>query len=100
MNDDYHLGYEMGFDAGVRFVMKKQGLESMTNVLMQEEQIGKFRPRKTKRKRTQSPKQKLLKQMTDKKWSVYKRGSGKKTYIQIRGEVARSQIYKKKAKKL
>ena len=55
---------------------------------------------KTKRKRTQSPKQKLLKQMTDKKWKVYKKGSGKKTYIQIRGEVSRSQAYKKKAKRL
>jgi len=52
---------------------------------------------KRKRKRPASKKQKLLKTMTDKKWKTYK---GKKTWIQIRAEVSRSQAYKKKARRL
>jgi len=59
-----------------------------------------YEPDKPKRKRRQSPKQKLLKTMTDAKWKKYKRGSGKKTWVQIRAEVSRSQIYKKKARRL
>lgn len=111
MNDDYHLGYEMGFDTGVRWLMKKMDQsDDDLRVLMSSEGLGKFRKsaademsgikRRGEKKRRQSPKQKLLKQMTDKKWKVYKKGSGKKTYIQIRGEVSRSQAYKKKAKRL
>jgi hypothetical protein len=53
--------------------------------------------RKPKRKRPASKKQKLLKTMTDKKWKTYK---GKKTWIQIRAQVSRSQAYKKKARRL
>lgn len=53
-----------------------------------------------KRKRRQSAKQKLLKTMTDAKWKKYSRGSGKKTWVQIRAEVSRSQLYKKKARRL
>lgn len=57
--------------------------------------------RKPKRKK-QSPKQKLLTEMSQKKWKSYKRNSpkGKKTYVQIRAQVSRSQAYKKKAKRL
>jgi hypothetical protein len=60
-------------------------------------------PLPKKRKRTrQSPKQKLLQEMADKAWKKYKRTTpkGKKTYIQIRAQVSRSQAYKKKAKRL
>ena len=55
---------------------------------------------KQKRKRRQSPKQKLLSQLTDKKWKQYRKGSGMKTYIEIRAQVSRSQDYKRKAKRL
>ena len=51
-------------------------------------------------KRRQSPKQKILTEMTDKKWKQYKKGSGKKTYVQIRAMVSRSQAYKRKVKNL
>ena len=100
MNEENEFYYQMGFDAGVRFVMKKHGLESITNVFMQDEQIGKFRPRKQKRKVKQSPKQKLLTKMTAAKWNKYKKGRGKKTYVEIRAEVSRSQAFKKKVKRL
>ena len=59
-------------------------------------------PKGTKKARRQSAKQKLLTQLADKKWKSYKRKypKGKKTYITIRAQVSRSQIYKKKAKRL
>lgn len=58
------------------------------------------KPKKPKRKK--SAKQKLLQEMTDRKWKSYKRKypKGKKTWIKIRAEVSRSQVYKKKAKRL
>tara|TARA_Y100000401_G_scaffold114272_1_gene116094 strand:- start:549 stop:851 length:303 start_codon:yes stop_codon:yes gene_type:complete len=56
--------------------------------------------RKPKRKVKQSKKQKLLTQMTKKKWDKYKKGRGKKTYVEIRAEVSRSQAFKKAAKRL
>jgi hypothetical protein len=66
------------------------------------EEAGRAGFLKPKRKRRQSPKQKLLTEMTQKKWKSYKRNTpkGKKTYVQIRAQVSRSQAYKKKAKKL
>jgi hypothetical protein len=62
------------------------------------EGVGPYKPkRKPKRKRPASKKQKLLKTMTNKKWKTYK---GKKTWIEIRAQVSRSQAYKKKARRL
>jgi len=57
---------------------------------------------KAKRKRRQSPKQKLLSSMADKAWRSYKRNTpkGKKTYIAVRAQVSRSQAYKAKARRL
>jgi len=56
--------------------------------------------KKQKRRRKQTPKQKLLTQMSKKKWDKYKKGKGKKTYVQIRAEVSRSMEFKKKARRL
>jgi len=55
---------------------------------------------RSKPKRKQSGKAKLLTAMTAPVWKKYKKGSGKKTYVQIRAQVSRSQAYKRKAKKL
>jgi hypothetical protein len=96
LGEEYAKGYSAGLSAGFDIAMSNTR-EPMS---IRQRSTGLRDVQKPKRKRTQSPKQKLLKQMTDKKWSVYKRGSGKKTYIQIRGEVSRSQAYKKKAKRL
>jgi len=57
------------------------------------------KPRK-KPKRRQTGKAKLLTSMTAPVWKKYKKGSGRKTYVQIRAQVSRSQAYKRKAKKL
>jgi len=56
--------------------------------------------KKSKRKKPQSKKQKILTEMTDKKWKKYSKGSGKKTYFEIRSQVSRSQVYKKRVKNL
>lgn len=55
-----------------------------------------------KRKRTRSKKQKLLDDMASKAWKKYQKQTpnGKKTYIDIRSRVSKSQDYKRKAKKL
>ena len=55
---------------------------------------------KRKRKVKQSPKQKLLTKMSQAKWNKYKKGSGNKTYVQIRAQVSRSQKYKRAVKRL
>ena len=60
----------------------------------------KSRKKSSGRKRRQSPKQKLLTEMTAKKWRTYSKGKGRKTYVQIRAEVSRSQAFKRRAKKL
>jgi hypothetical protein len=92
---DYERGFKMGWTARseVDFA-KSQGDERETYIIGRE----KFALHKQKRK--QSPKQKLLAAMTEKKWKVYKKGSGKKTYFEIRAQVSKSQDYKKKAKRL
>lgn len=61
------------------------------------------KPQASRRSRKkQSRKQALLHEMSQKTWKSYKRKypKGKKTYIQIRAQVSRSQAYKKKAKRL
>lgn len=57
---------------------------------------------KIRRKRTRSPVQKLLDDMAGKAWKQYKRAfpNGKKSYMDIRSRISRSQEYKKKAKRL
>ncbi len=88
--------YSQGFADGVKFAREETGsTKPFANTMANEIIMNKAR-----KKRKQSPKQKLLTQMTDKKWRQYKKGSGKKTYVQIRAMVSRSQEYKRKAKKL
>jgi len=54
--------------------------------------------RKSKRKK--SKKVRILDEMSKKAWDKYKKGSGKKTYVQIRAQVSRSVTYKKRVKNL
>lgn len=93
--DEYLRGYDEGFEAGYAKAkaerMPKKGI-----VGLRPEDFGQKRKRKIK----QSPKQKLLTKMTKKKWDKYKKGRGKKTYVEIRGEVSRSQAFKKASKRL
>ena len=58
--------------------------------------------RAMKKKRKPTGKTKILNEMAKKKWEAYKKNTpnGKRTYIDIRSQVSRSQEYKKKVKKL
>jgi len=91
--------WERGFAAGWRAheTGTSRGKEIITHSIGPIPGPAKRNPSPVRR---QSAKQKLLKKMTDAKWKKYKRGNGKKTWIQIRAEVSRSQLYKKKARRL
>ena len=93
---EYWEGYDVGFAAAER---------QFARVRDRSRRIGESAERvraAPKRKRRQSGKQKLLTDMAGKKWKSYKRNTpkGKKTYIDIRAQVSRSQAYKKKARRL
>ena len=88
--------YRRGFTDGYRFAM---GNLEFPEELMTVPTRLPDQP-KRKRKVRQTPKQKLLTQMTKKKWDKYKKGSGKKTYVEIRAQVSRSQEFKRKVKRL
>ena len=90
--------YSQGFADGVAFAREQMGVNA-GDIALQRIRGRSMLDAKPK-KRRQSAKQKLLTEMTNKKWSQYKKGSGKKTYVQIRAMVSRSQEYKRKAKKL
>ena len=97
---DYEQGYREGYAAGL-----KKGItvaaETSAPSYKPEREYMQFTPgSKPKRKRRQSKKQRLLSDMAGKAWARYKKGNGKKTYIQIRAQVSRSAEYKRKAKKL
>jgi len=85
--------YSQGFADGVAFAREQMGVTASDLATRQ-------RRKKVGGGNRNSPKQKLLTEMTAKKWNQYKKGSGKKTYVQIRAMVSRSQEYKRKAKKL
>jgi len=96
MNDDYRMGFRDGYREGQRDLGRENVERRKAEIL----ELNIAARKQTKRKVKQSPKQKLLTQMTKKKWDKYKKGRGKKTYVEIRGEVSRSQAFKKKAKRL
>ena len=95
--------YRQGFRDGFKLAMMQAKEEpflgfDISEVARQLDKVAKYRG--TKRKVRQSPKQKLLTKMTKVKWDKYKKGKGKKTYVEIRAEVSRSQAFKKKARRL
>jgi hypothetical protein len=94
MNDDYRNGFRDGYETAIG------GRAPVTNQFFDDIIQQKGPQRKAPRSRKQTPKQKLLTKMTAIKWNKYKKGSGKKTYVDIRAEVSRSQLYKRKAKRL
>ena len=94
----YMAGYQAGFNQGSKAQIIAGDISRGT--LLPPDTPTSYPIPKTKRKVKQSPKQKLLTKMTKVKWNKYKKGSGKKTYVEIRGEVSRSQKYKKACKRL
>ncbi len=100
VSNDYRRGFADGFNEARNSAEELWGDLEETSL----EKPMRFRPMQAKapakRKRKQSGKAKLLTAMTAPVWKKYKKGSGKKTYVQIRAQVSRSQAYKRKAKKL
>ena len=82
MNDDYRMGFRDGYREGyragqaTRLAMDRGKRADALDLNIEAR-------KQTKRKVRQTPKQKLLTQMTAKKWNKNKKGSGKKTYVQI-----------------
>ena len=87
--------YERGFEAGYARAMMLYQLQPSDRPKPMEALIH----TKVKRKKPQTGKAKLLTTMTKKKWDKYKKGNGKKTYVEIRAQVSKSQDYKRACKR-
>jgi len=101
MSSEYERGFKMGWLARseVDFA-KSQGDERESSIIGREKYAIGMQPMYSKkRKRPQKGKAKLLTTMTKKKWDKYKKGSGKKTYVEIRAQVSKTQDYKKACKR-
>jgi len=106
--ESYLAGYRAGYSEGIFFmtVRSQKGKPLQLSGSEQREIDDLIRAERQafniqkKRKRKRSPKQKILDTMTQAKWKQYKKGKGKKTYLQIRAEVSRSQAYKRKTKNM
>jgi len=91
-HETWRAAYAAGYAAGFA-----DGQSPLSGFMTQPSDMS---PKQRVVKRRQSGKQKLLSTMAGTAWTRYKRGNGKKTYIQIRAQVSRSAEYKRKAKKL
>ena len=100
--DDFMLGFEKGFMLGMQVVGRNYSPETLSGAITElgVEEIALMQRKKPKRKVRRSSKAKLLDKMTKPIWNKYKKGSGKKTYVQIRAQVSRSQKYKRAVKRL
>jgi len=107
MSTEYQRGFQDGFSLAQQMLARHTAMSSddikafqgsLSSIGLPAGQWGKV-PR-SKPKRKQSGKAKLLTSMTAPVWKKYKKGSGRKTYVQIRAQVSRSQAYKRKVKNL
>ena len=96
--ESYRLGFQDGYKAATRDFKEFGTALTMNHEPQDKLFFDTVVPHRRKAK--QSKKQKLLTKMTKKKWDKYKKGRGKKTYVEIRAEVARSQKYKQAARRL
>ena len=96
--EDYSEGYREGYADGIAYATRNMQSEMRRAVKGGSARAQLYGNKKPKRRK--SKKVKILDEMAKKQWNKYKKGSGKKTYIQIRAQVSRSQAYKKKVKNL
>ena len=90
--------YAQGFQAGFAMAMSMAGQKDPGMIPYTPSNTRSKIFTSTGKRRPASPKMKLLTKMTATKWAKYSKGNGKKSYVQIRAEVSRSQAYKKKCK--
>ena len=93
--DSYVEGYEAGFAEAIN-ILRRQN--QRVNIPRLDDSTKRLAKMNGKPKRKQSKKQKILTDMSKKAWDKYKKGNGKKTYIDIRAQVSRSVKYKKATK--
>jgi hypothetical protein len=98
--EGYDTGYASGYEACLRIVQASEQRQREPMPIAPYGTYSYMGQKGSKPKRKQSKKQKILNEMAGVKWRKYKKGSGKKTYFDIRAEVTRSAIYKKKVKNL
>ena len=98
---EYERGFKMGWLARseVDFEISQGDTREASVIGREKFAIGMQPMYKKKRKRKQSGKAALLTKMTAPKWAKYKKGNGKKTYVDIRAQVSRSQDYKRACKR-
>jgi hypothetical protein len=92
----YQEGWAAGFEAGKAFMQYASGTTSLSESMAH--RGASLAPLTRKKKRKQTGKALILTNMTKPVWDKYKKGSGKKTYFDIRSQVQRSLKYKKKTK--
>ena len=97
--ESYRLGYREGYQDGVISGGTPMGATGKARLVKEEIAVNLLNP-KPKRRVKRSSKAKLLDKMTKPVWDRYKKGRGKKTYVQIRAQVSRSQKYKRAVKRL
>jgi len=90
--------YERGFAAGYQMAMDQAS--SINNESYLPPPHGLRSKIRTKQKRKQTGKALKLTQMTKPIWEKYKKGSGKKTYFDIRSQVRKSLAFKKATKNM
>ena len=96
MSSEYERGFEAGYMAAAQQYLyggPNADVDKMTARMLSPKTMVK------KRKKPQTGKAKLLTTMTKKKWDKYKKGNGKKTYVEIRALVSKSQDYKRACKR-
>jgi len=100
MAQSFDRGYQRGISIGLEMAKYESPVDYFDKVDPRVfDDVRKQRHQKIKRpKRIQTGKQKILTRMAKKAWDKYKKGNGKKSYIDIRAPVSRSQAYKKKTK--
>ena len=96
MNEDYRIGFADGYREARRD-LQQFGVMADKDIAIKDFALTASKSRKKPRR---SSKAKLLDKMTKPIWDKYKKGRGKKTYVQIRAQVSRSQKYKRAVKRL
>lgn len=96
MSADYDKGFIAGYKAGLVNELGASATEEWPIDRWNAPGQRLVIPKKIKRKQT--GKAKILTDMTRPIWNKYKKGSGKKTYFDIRSQVQRSMKYRKKTK--
>ena len=98
--DDYRAGYRDGYEDAMRRMPRPRHMVEGTTPKLSGREFAEHFSEPPRKKRKKSKKVQILDNLAAKAWKKYKKGSGKKTYIEIRAQVSRSRDYKKKVKNL